>query len=190
MHWLDIIILIVLGLGAVFGFWSGLLWQIARIVSLALSLYVAITVNTPLAEWLEHQWRDTSPTICRVGAFVLAFILVYLILYLITRMVHQAIKATKLEMVDRMLGALLGMAKMGAIVSGVCAALIALDLQMTRGWVEQSMLAAPFAHGTDVVLGLIPHSYRDRLDENVQQAKDQLQKKAAEEFEKATFGQK
>ena len=32
MHWLDIIILIVLGIGAAMGFWSGLLWQVARVV--------------------------------------------------------------------------------------------------------------------------------------------------------------
>ena len=186
MHWLDIIILIVLGFGAVLGFWSGLLWQIARVVSLVLSLYVAISVNTPASEWLNRQWNDTSPTICRVAAFVLAFLLVYLVLYLITRMLHQAIKATKLETVDRLLGSLLGMAKMGAIISGVCAALIAMDLQMTRGWVDQSKLAAPFAKGTDMALGLIPHTYRDRLDENVQQARDQLQKKATEELDKVT----
>jgi uncharacterized membrane protein required for colicin V production len=180
MHWLDIIILIVLGFGAALGFWSGLLWQIARVVSLAFSLYVAIMANGSATDWLSHQWKDVNPAVNRVVAFIAVFLLVYLVLYLITRMLHKAIKATKLETLDRLLGALLGAAKMAAVVACICATMAALDLHLFKDWFAQSTLAPHFAKGTDVAIGWIPQSYRDGADEGVQEVRGQLQKKVAD----------
>ena len=181
MHWLDITILSMLAIGAIFGFWSGLLWQIARVISLALSIYLAIVSNSHVGDWLHEHWENTSLFVCRATAFVAVFLLVYIVLYLITNMLHKAIKATKLEMVDRLLGALLGAAKMGVIVSIVCACLTALALQTTQNWVDQSTLASPFARATSVMIGLIPQEYRHRFDENFHLARDQMQKKVADE---------
>jgi membrane protein required for colicin V production len=180
MHWLDITILIVLGIGAVFGFWSGLLWQIARVVSLCLSLYLAIAFNSPMAEWLATQWKDTSPAVCRIAGFVVIFLVVYVVLYLFTQLLHETIKASKLEFVDRVLGALLGMAKMAAIVSAVCAALVFLALPVTQTWMEESAFVPLFAEGTDAMIGLIPRELRDRLDENLGQARDHLRKRVTD----------
>src|SRR5207247_10743073 len=100
MDWLDILILIALGVGAAMGFCSGLLWQVARVVSLALSIYLAILANTPLATWLGEQWPDLNPAFNRIGAFIAVFLLVYLLLYLLTRAVHSAIKLAALETLD------------------------------------------------------------------------------------------
>jgi membrane protein required for colicin V production len=180
MHWLDIIILVVLGVGAAMGFCSGLLWQVARVVSLALSVYLAIMANASAADWLGAQWKDVNPAVNRIAAFIAVFLLVYLILYLITRLLHQAIKATKLETFDRVLGALLGAAKMAAVVACVCAVMAALDLQIFKEWFEQATLAPHFAKGTEVIVGWIPQSYRDRADECIHQVREQVQQKIAD----------
>jgi membrane protein required for colicin V production len=177
MHWLDITLLIVLGIGAALGFWSGLLWQVARVVSLGLSLYLAVAANASAADWLGQQFKDTGPAACRIIAFGLVFAGVYLFLYLFTRLIHQTIKEAHLELVDRFLGALLGMAKMAAILSGVCAALTYLALPMTQDWLDHSALAANFAKGAETAIEMIPREYRDRFDENLEQARDQLQKR-------------
>jgi membrane protein required for colicin V production len=180
MHWLDIIILIVLGIGAAMGFYSGLLWQIARVVSLGLSLYIAIAANTDVAGWLGKQWKDANPAFNRLAAFISVFLLVYLLLYLITRFAHKAITATKLEMVDRLLGAVLGAAKMAAVIACICAVMVALALPIFQEWIERSMLAGPLAKGTDVVVGRVPQSYRDRIDEGITQVRTHLQQKIAD----------
>ena len=180
MHWLDITILVALGIGAGFGFWSGLLWQVARVLSLVLALYAAISANPYAADWVAEQWPDTGSVLCKIAAFVAIFLFVYVLLYLVTRMLHQAIKATKLELLDRILGALLGMAKMAAVVSAICAGIAAVGIPLTRDWMGKSSLAPAFARGTDVAVSLIPKEYRERLDENVQEARDQLQKKATD----------
>src|SRR5215207_9822191 len=101
MHWLDILILVVLGVGPAMRFCTGLLWQVARVVSLGLSLYLAILCNTDSAEWLNGQWPDINPAVNRVAAFIGIFLGVYLTLYFITRVIHKAIKASKLETLDR-----------------------------------------------------------------------------------------
>ena len=180
MHWLDILILIVLGIGAAMGFWTGLLWQVARVVSLGLSLYLAILTNNDAAEWLGGQWRDVSPAVNRVVAFVAVFLSVYLGLYLLTRALHRLIKATQLEVLDRLLGGLLGVLKMGAVTAGVCAVMVALDLQVFKDWFEEATLAPHFARGTQIAVGWIPQEYRDRLDEGVQEVRDQMQQKLAD----------
>lgn len=177
MHWLDIIILVFLGAGAAMGFYSGLLWQVARIVSLALSIYLAILANAGFADWLGEQWQDVNPVALRVIAFIAVFLLVYLVLFWITRLLHKAIKATKLETVDRLLGALLGAAKMAALVACICGVLVALDLAIFREWFDQASLARPFAKGTEAAVSWIPQDYRDHANEGIQQAREQLQQK-------------
>ncbi len=177
MHWLDITILILLGVGAAMGFWSGLLWQVARVVSLALSIYLAILANTPSTEWLNEQWKDVNPVVNRVVAFVAIFLAIYLLLYWITHLIHKAIKASKLETLDRLLGALLGVLKMSVIAAGVLGVMAALDLQIFREWFDQATLAPGFAKGTEVAVGWIPPEFREQANEGIQQVRDQLQQK-------------
>jgi uncharacterized membrane protein required for colicin V production len=175
MHWLDISILVVLGIGAAMGFWSGLLWQVARVVSLAVSIYLAILANTPLAEWSGRHWPDVNPAVSRVVGFVAVFVLAYLILYLLTRGLHNAIKAARLETLDRVLGGLLGALKMAALAACICGLLSALEVG--RDWFAQAPIARQFAQGTESAIAWIPQSSRDRLDEGVQQVRNELQQR-------------
>jgi len=177
MHWFDILILVVLGVGAAMGFCTGLLWQVARVVSLGLSLYLAILTNTEASDWLSEQWHDVNPAVNRVVAFIGVFLIVYLTLYFITRAIHKIIKESKLETIDRMLGALLGVAKMGAIVACICAVMVAFDLQIFKEWFEQTTIAPQFAKASDLAVTWIPQQYRDRVDEGVHEVRDQLQQK-------------
>jgi membrane protein required for colicin V production len=180
MHWLDIVILVVLGIGAAMGFCTGLLWQVARVVSLGLSLYVAFVTNNAAADWLDTQWKDVTPAVNHVVAFIGVFLAVYLILYLTTRLLHKAIKASKLETFDRLLGALLGAAKMAAVAAGICAVMVALDMEIFKEWFAEAKIAPAFAKGSDVAVRMIPPQYREQIDDGVEQVRDQMQKKVAD----------
>jgi membrane protein required for colicin V production len=177
MHWLDIIILVLLGVGAAMGFWTGLLWQVARVVSLALSIYLAILVNTPITDWLTEEWQDVNPVFDRVVAFIAVFLATYLILYWITHLIHKTIKATKLETLDRLLGSLLGILKMAALSACVLGMMAALDLEIFREWFKQASIAPEFAKGTDVAVRWIPQEFRDNANDSIQQVREQLEKK-------------
>ncbi|MBI1832105.1 MAG: CvpA family protein [Planctomycetes bacterium] len=185
MHWLDIIILVVLAIGAAMGFWTGLLWQVARAISLVVSAYLAILTNAAVADWLTNQWQDLSPAFARIIAFIGVFVLVYAILYAITLLIHEAIKASKLELMDRILGAIFGAAKMAAVISCICAVVAALAIPTIKDWFDQATLAPAMARGTQTVVGWIPKSYRDRIDEGITQIRDQLQQRIADAAEDA-----
>jgi uncharacterized membrane protein required for colicin V production len=116
------------------------------------------------------------------------FLLVYLTLYLITRLLHKAIKESKLEMLDRLLGALLGTAKMAAVAACLCAVLVTLDLPIIRDWFQAATLAPHFARGTQEVVSWIPQSYRDRLDAGVTEVRDQVQQRVTDAAVEAING--
>src|SRR5581483_11488409 len=155
MYWLDIVILILLGLGAGLGFWSGLLWQVARVVSLGLALYATVLFNEPATGLLTEAVRGIDPRVSQGVAYVAVFLAVYLSLFLLTRLLHKTIKAAHLDLLDRLLGALLGSAKMGVAVALACAGLAALALPLTQQWLAQSTLAPLFVRGTDAALEMI-----------------------------------
>jgi uncharacterized membrane protein required for colicin V production len=177
MHWLDISILVLIGVGAAMGFATGLLWQVARVASLALSIYLALVTNAQIVEWLGVQWPDVNPVVNRVLAFIGVFLVVYIFLYWFTGMLHKAIRATRLETLDRALGSLLGIAKMGALAACILGVMAALDLQIFREWFENASIAPHFAKGTDIAVQWIPQDFREQTNENIQQVRDQLQKK-------------
>jgi membrane protein required for colicin V production len=177
MHWLDIIVLVLLAVGAAMGFWTGLLWQVARVVSLAFSIYLAILLNVSIADWLSEQWKDVNPVVNRVVAFIGVFLAVYLVLYFLTHLIHKLIKATKLETLDRLLGSLLGILKMAALSACVLGMMAALDLEIFREWFKQAAIAPEFARGTEVAVKWVPQEFRDNANESIQQVREQLEKK-------------
>jgi uncharacterized membrane protein required for colicin V production len=153
---------------------------VARVVSLGVSLYVAIAINSAAADWLAEQWKDVNPAVHHVVAFIGVFLAIYVTFFVITRALHRAIKETKLETLNRLLGALLGTAKMMAVVGCVCAVMAALDLQIFRDWFEQATVAPYFARGSAIAAHWIPPQYREQVDDGVEQVRDQLQKKVAD----------
>lgn len=176
MYWLDTVILVLLGLGAGLGFWSGLLWQVARVMSLGLALYATVLCNEPVTELFgEALAREVDPRVLRGAAYVAVFLGVYLGLFLLTGLLHRTIKAAHLDLVDRVLGALLGAAKVGAVVAVACAALGALSLPQARECMAHSALAPLFARGTEAGLELVPDEYRSRVGEGLQTLRDSLQ---------------
>ncbi len=178
MFWLDIVILVLLGLGAGLGFWSGLLWQVARVVSLGLALYATILLNESATQFLEEVVRGIDAHVAQGIAYVGVFLGIYLTLFLFTRLLHKAIKATHLELLDRLLGALLGAAKMGAVVAAACLGLASLAVPTTEDWLAHSTLAPLFARGAETAVAMIPEDYRDRASEGLEQVKETLQRPA------------
>ena len=108
----------------------------------------------------------------------------------ITRLLHRAIKETKLETLDRVLGSLLGALKMAALVACILGVMAAIDLEIFRDWFDKATLARPFARGTDVLVALIPQDYRDHANEGIREAREQIQQKITDAAVDALKGEK
>ncbi len=164
MFWLDTIIVALLILGAILGAISGLLWQIARILCVALSVYAAILLNEWASNLLQEALlKGAEPAVARALAYLAVFVAVFIVLYQVVWLLDQAIRAVNLEPVDRLLGAGMGACKMGLVVAAVCLGLTAYPNPSTKEVLEKSNLAPVLAEGMEMVLLVIPQEYKTEL---------------------------
>ncbi|MCI0380132.1 MAG: CvpA family protein [Gemmataceae bacterium] len=182
MHWLDTIILVLLALGAGLGFWSGFLWQIARILSLVIALIATIFLHEPATRTLhDHVLRGADERIVEVAAYVALFVLVYLLLFIATRLAHTGIRATELQIFDRLLGCMFGFSKMALIIGGICLGAANYPHETTRDLLGKSSLAPLFAHAMEHVLVVIPEDQKENLRATLLGLRDLLARQEKEE---------
>ena len=107
---IDIIILIIIGAGAIVGFMKGFIRQLASILGLIVGLLAAKALYATLAEKLCPALTD-SMTVAQVLAFVIIWIAVPLIFTLVASLLTKAIEAVSLGWLNRWLGSGLGALK-------------------------------------------------------------------------------
>lgn len=173
MYWFDTTLLALLGIGAGIGAWCGLVWQIARIVSLGLAVYGSVQFHDAATQLLqESAFQDADPRIVRPIAYVAVFVVIYLILFYTMRLIRDAIRAAELESFDRLLGGLLGATKMALLLGTICLGIASSKHPMTDAIMAKSTLAPAFADGMEVVVMLVPDSYKTRLQDYLSSLRD------------------
>ncbi|MDR0891794.1 MAG: CvpA family protein [Mediterranea sp.] len=113
---IDIIILVLVGLGAVRGLMRGFIRQLSSILGLIVGLLAARALYAGLAEKLCPTVTD-SMTVAQVIAFLLIWLAVPLLFALVASLLTKAMEVMALGGVNRLLGALLGAAKYLLMVS-------------------------------------------------------------------------
>ena len=126
MTTIDIIILIVVGAGAIVGFIKGFIRQLASILGLIVGLLAAKALYASLAEKLCPAVTD-SMTVAQVLAFIMIWIAVPLIFVLIASLLTKAMKAISLNWLNRWLGSGLGALKFLLLTSVVIGAIEFVD---------------------------------------------------------------
>lgn len=180
MYWLDVVLLILLGLGAALGFWSGLIMQVARLVSLGVSIWATLALNEPVTRFLHDRVApETSINVMHGIAYVGVFLAVYIGLFAVSRLLYRIVRASKLELLDRIAGAGLGAVKMVLILAPVCLLLQFLALPATEEWLQQSKIAPALANGVKTAIDRLPDSYKNQARDSAEQLRDQLQHQAA-----------
>jgi uncharacterized membrane protein required for colicin V production len=176
MHWLDLSLLALFGLGAALGFWSGLIMQIARLICLAVSIYATLFLNETATRLLhERVAPDAHINLLRGISYVGVFLIAYLILFALSRLVYRVVRATKFEMLDRLAGAALGAIKMVLLLAPACALLTYLALPPTEEWMSRSTIAPMLAKGMHVAVILVPETYKNQAQESVDHVRARLQ---------------
>lgn len=116
MTTLDIIILVVLGAGAILGFSKGFLKQLASLLGLVAGLLIAKALYATVAERVFLPLTD-SLTVAQGIAFVVIWLAVPLAFLLLASLLTKAMEAVSLGWVNRLLGAVLGALKAALLVS-------------------------------------------------------------------------
>lgn len=102
----DIIMLAMLAIATLYGFWRGMAWQIASLASLVASYFVSLHFSPQLAPLFGRQ----AP-LNRFAAMLAIYLGTSLAIWLVFRLVRQFIDRVRLTEFDRQAGALLGAAK-------------------------------------------------------------------------------
>lgn len=110
MTTIDIIILIIIGAGAVMGLFKGFIKQLATIVGLIVGLIAAKALYVSLAEKLCPTITD-SMTVAQIISFVLIWLAVPLAFTLVASLFSKAMDAISLGWVNRLLGLVIGALK-------------------------------------------------------------------------------
>ena len=168
MYWLDTTILAILGIGAVFGALSGLLMQLARLVGFAVALYAAIFFNDGATALVQQSFvQDAEPLVARIVAYVVVFLVVYLSIFLTTVTLERGMKAVRLQVVNRVLGALLGAAKLGLLLGAIFLGIRHYPSAATREMMRRSALAPVLAQGTENLVVALAAEYHQDLREGL-----------------------
>jgi membrane protein required for colicin V production len=181
MYWLDLVLLLVLGLGALLGARSGLLWQVARVVAFAAAIYACLRYHTVAAGWLLQNISGLTPSLLWLLAYGITFLAVYLICFLVFYALEKALRAAHLKLMDRVLGAVVGVVKAGLLAGAILLGLALYATPESDSTLAPSKVASVLLRGMRVVIVAVPQDYKDRLSEAVDRLRNEAAERAREE---------
>jgi membrane protein required for colicin V production len=165
MNWLDFVLLFIVLVGALFGFFQRLVRQIGGLVSLYIGLVLASAFYGHLTNWLGSHFRIMSREVGEVLSFLVIFALVYGLLELIFRRTVPESRLAFLGVMDQLGGVILGFL---ATAAQVGVALLILQFVGGITWVrgdsfrlaflqafDSSLLAPLFTSYVSLVVGLV-----------------------------------
>jgi membrane protein required for colicin V production len=117
MNWIDIIILILLGLAVALGFKKGLVQEIVGIIGLIVSFFLALKLHPAAAGGLLKMFRNIPPHLAPTIGFVIMFLACFGAITLAGWLLSKIIKATPLDLADKVGGMVIGLVKGAVIIS-------------------------------------------------------------------------
>ncbi|MDZ7845612.1 MAG: CvpA family protein [Owenweeksia sp.] len=115
MNYVDILLLLPLAYGLVRGLFKGLVRELASLAAIFLGLLGAYLFSHDLAEWLSQQFEIDGGWV-HIMAYVIIFLIVALVLQIIARLLTQMLQALALGLLNRLLGGIFGLAKIGLVL--------------------------------------------------------------------------
>ncbi len=126
MNTLDIILLICFVPAVIQGFRKGFISQIVAIISIIAGVWVSARFASMASVWIG-QYIQGSEQVLKVVAFALIFIVVIAALALLGKLIEGTVKLIMLGWLNRLLGVLFSLLKVGLIVGLVIMAFNALN---------------------------------------------------------------
>lgn len=168
MNYIDIIILVVLGIFGLGGLRKGIITEAATLLGLGVGLYGAFHFSDFTAEKLV-QWVEINPKYLNVIAFIVTFLVLAILVNLLGRLVTKMVKAINLGFIDKLGGFIIGLAKGVLICSLLVMLLNALEMNnIVKDKDKKGSLLYPYIEQT------VPYVYQgfDLVKEAVKEATD------------------
>ncbi len=148
---IDLVILVLAGLGLLSGLRSGLIRQVLGLAALIVAIVAGRMLALAVGNALAPIFGVSDPYVVWVG-FLAIFVAVYIAAAIVGQIIMSLVKVLKLSAINRILGGAFGAAKM-VLLLGVLALLLAnfdLPPEDVRG---RSSLYQPLVQSTHMVLG-------------------------------------
>jgi membrane protein required for colicin V production len=116
VNWIDLIVIVVLALFGLRGFFRGLFREIFSIAGLVAGFLLAVTYARPVASYVEGIWQ-ISPLILKGSAFVAIFFVVYFLMSVAGWLLHRSERLLFLKTLNRTGGIAIGVGKGAALTA-------------------------------------------------------------------------
>ncbi|MCY3488586.1 MAG: CvpA family protein [Bacteroidetes bacterium] len=128
MNWLDILIIVVLGIGSLMGFRRGLILQLFGLVSFIASFLIGFSYMEGVGDWFENQ-LGVSATYSSLVGFGAVFLGVHVCAMIVSRFLDKVVKKTVvIGGLNRIFGGAVGLITSGLAFSLLLYALATVNL--------------------------------------------------------------
>lgn len=153
MNWLDIVILVIMGISVFFGVKHGLVTSMLSLVGFILGIILAGNFYKQLGSAMGFI---SNENVANIVAFIIIFVVVMVLAALTAGILRTILKAIMLGWVDRLGGAFFGLVASVLTVS----ALLAIFAKYTNNsFIPDSALAGFFLDKFPIIMGLLPSEF-------------------------------
>jgi membrane protein required for colicin V production len=131
VNWVDLIVLAVLALFGLRGFFRGLFREALSLAGLVVGFMLAVAYDQDVALYAAGYWT-VSPIVLKGSAFVAIFFLIYFVFSLAGWLLHRSEKLLFLKTLNRSGGIAIGVGKGAAVTA------LAILLLTSAAWLPQS----------------------------------------------------
>lgn len=140
MTWFDYAVLMVIAASLLLGFWRGVVGEVLALAAWVLAFFVAREFALPVSEFYSSLLSDRSMQY--LAGFATVFVAVLVVVGIARLVVSFLLRAVGLGLIDRMLGAIFGIAR-GVLVVLLCVMLGGLTPLPKESWWKNAVFAPP-----------------------------------------------
>ena len=161
MNGFDLAVIAVVALSALFAFARGIVREMLALATWVLGFVLAIAYSGSLSGLFS--WVNIAPVGQQALAFVLILVLTMIAGAIVARSLSGVIRAIGLGFMDRLLGAIFGVAR-GIIVVVIFALIAGVTTLPKQDWWQNSTFGPPLADAALALKPYLPKAWADKLD--------------------------
>ncbi|WP_075602698.1 CvpA family protein [Saccharicrinis aurantiacus] len=169
MNYFDIIVGVILIIALVKGFKNGLVIELASLAALVLGVIGAIKFSDITETWLLNYFNSNYIGLI---SFLVTFIAIVVAVHLVAKAVDKLVKAVALGTINRVLGAVFSLVKIGFIVSILLSVFVSFDRTfdiIPKETRESSIIYEPLSEFAPSIFPYLnfDKSAKDKLEETI-----------------------